>query len=803
MLEITKNGKVKIHWAVSPYMYTKEGAEEIKVVFADKYGISKDRIKVVPDFIMQEGSDENKIITSITSDNIQDPKFQKKMFLEYLKVNNITEYDWKTIDAIDNEFNEKIDFFVYEKYRKYSIKWIRWSNFLSYGADNYFDFQSLNGLVLLNSIPANRTGKTAFAVDLLHYLLFGKPGRHKKCEDLFNVKLPEETTLSVEGCINIEGEDYIIKRTLKRPSLSKRTPQSKTSQTVEYYRVIGDSLDNLDDYVEENGEDPRQTNKIIKECIGREEDFDLMMCVTGSNIDELTEQGATERGKLFMRWMGLLSIEDKFNMANEHYNSEIKPNLAFKKYNKEALKIEIESYKKTIEENGVKLKKLESEINGIDSELNNLEKEKNELFTSKRNVDSSVMNVDIVTLNNNIEMKIAEGKRVGQKINELAEEIKNIGEINFSIEEYNALCQKQTEIVSNQKITERNISDTKKVIEQLKSGEYCPTCGQRLKNVDNSKKIEEKKKELELLVEKNDKAKEEIIKLKQEIASRQSDSEKNSRLNTIRVEKSGLEVKIKSMREEYQTLANLKKEYEKNRDSIDKNAKIDVEINKINGIIYTKNKDKERKIYEKANLTTESGKLTDEIGRRNDIIEKITQDEVYDRNYRLYLEMIGKNGISKMVLREALPIINGRISQMLDGVCDFDIEVLINNKNEITFNIIQDGVASDVNSGSGFEKTVTALVLRSVISEISTIPKMNFIIFDEILGRVASENHDKIKLLYDRIVKYYDFVFHITHNESVLDWHNQIVTVVRKENGCSELKEVKNTETKKKNNRIK
>jgi DNA repair exonuclease SbcCD ATPase subunit len=165
--------------------------------------------------------------------------------------------------------------------------------------------------------------------------------------------------------------------------------------------------------------------------------------------------------------------------------------------------------------------------------------------------------------------------------------------------------------------------------------------------------------------------------------------------------------------------------------------------------------------------------------------------------------MIGKNGISKMVLREALPIINGRISQMLDGVCDFDIEVLINNKNEITFNIIQDGVVSDVNSGSGFEKTVTALVLRSVISEISTIPKMNFIIFDEILGRVASENHDKIKLLYDRSVKYYDFVFHITHNESVLDWHNQIVTVVRKENGCSELKEVKNTEIKKKNNRIK
>ena len=43
----------------------------------------------------------------------------------------------------------------------------------------------------------------------------------------------------VEGCINIDGVDYVIKRTLSRPALDKRTSKSKTTQKVEYYKVFG------------------------------------------------------------------------------------------------------------------------------------------------------------------------------------------------------------------------------------------------------------------------------------------------------------------------------------------------------------------------------------------------------------------------------------------------------------------------------------------------------------------------------------------------------------------------------------
>jgi DNA repair exonuclease SbcCD ATPase subunit len=154
--------------------------------------------------------------------------------------------------------------------------------------------------------------------------------------------------------------------------------------------------------------------------------------------------------------------------------------------------------------------------------------------------------------------------------------------------------------------------------------------------------------------------------------------------------------------------------------------------------------------------------------------------------------MVGKNGISKMVMRKTLPIINARLAQILEDVCDFDVNVSINNKNEVAFNIIKNGQSSNIKSASGFERTATALALRSVLADISNIPRLNFCIYDEILGRVAKENYDKMNILFERISKDYDFVFQITHLDEIKEWSNQIVTVTKNSDGISSLNDVYN-----------
>ena len=119
-------------------------------------------------------------------------------------------------------------------------------------------------------------------------------------------------------------------------------------------------------------------------------------------------------------------------------------------------------------------------------------------------------------------------------------------------------------------------------------------------------------------------------------------------------------------------------------------------------------------------------------------------------------------------------------------MCDFDIEVAINNKNEVMFHLIKDGVISDLYSGSGFEKTAAALALRSVLADMSTMPRMNGVVWDEIFGRVAKENYDNIKSLCHKIAESYDYVFTISHNDEIKEWCNDTV-LVKKENNISRV----------------
>ena len=151
-------------------------------------------------------------------------------------------------------------------------------------------------------------------------------------------------------------------------------------------------------------------------------------------------------------------------------------------------------------------------------------------------------------------------------------------------------------------------------------------------------------------------------------------------------------------------------------------------------------------------------------------------------HWRIYLDIIGKNGITKIVLKNTLPLINGELSQLLNGVCDFNVEVDVDEKQDVSFYLIHDDVKSNLSSGSGFEQTVSSLALRSVLSRISTFSKPSVVIFDEILGGVSDENYDNVKSLYDKIAKDYDTILQITHLKAIHDWHNNSILISKKNN---------------------
>lgn len=795
MLEIGKNAKIKVHWNVLGYDYKQETVDEIKALMADKYGKSKDDIDVVPDIILPSVGDGNGVFSKKTIEEIQNPNSHKLLFKKYLDLHDIKDYDFDAIETIDKEVNSELDYNPDYKYRKFSVKWVKWSNFESYGRDNMFDFSSLHGLVLLSGEPANECGKTTFAVDLIHFLLFGESGKCSTQDELFNYMLPEETQLSVEGCITVDGEDYIIKRTITRPALSKRTEKSRSVQKVEYYRIIGDSLEELREYVEENGADTRETNKIIKESIGNKDDFDLMMCIQGKKLDALIDETPTNRGKLLSSWVGLSFLENKDVIARRLYNERVKPMLLTNRYNKEDLKIEIEACKKCIEECNKKVSDYTKTNDKIDSEITELEKKKDKLFSEKKSTDEEVLKLDITTIKKEFNDKKCEGIAKKAEFDKNEKEIKEIGEVEYSKEEHDNIKDENIKLDSEINALAKEYRQIEYLIESLKNGEICPTCKRKLDGVDNSAAIKENEKKLE-----------EIRKIGREkkMLYKESNEKLNAiekkfndytRLNTLKSSQAVLEVNIDSIRDKCKELKKLEKKYNENSEAIDKNTKIEREI-AINNENLKSKRDAKTRTTEL--LFTENNNIKNYekgIKDREDLITKLESDSKLERDWKLYIEMVGKNGISKMVLRELLPTVNAIVAQLLNGICDFSVTVDIDSKNEVTFYLNRGGVRRGMKSASAFEKAASGLALRSALLRMSTMPRMNFLIFDEVLGSVASSNYDNIKILYDRILEDYDFIFHVTHIDVLKDWHNTFVNVI-KTNGISRIQQVTNTNDK-------
>ena len=172
-MEVGKKSKIKVTWKTTPYDYTEDAIKDVICKFSKKYKIPKDCVSVEALFqIVNEDGTVESINNEI--ENISDTEFQHKLFKEYISNNKIENIDFEEIKKIDQDITYRLDVETYEKRQRYEIKWVKWDNFLSYGKDNFFDFRRLNGLVLLNGEPSNQSGKTTFAIDLIHFLLFWK-----------------------------------------------------------------------------------------------------------------------------------------------------------------------------------------------------------------------------------------------------------------------------------------------------------------------------------------------------------------------------------------------------------------------------------------------------------------------------------------------------------------------------------------------------------------------------------------------------------------------------------------------------
>ena len=178
------------------------------------------------------------------------------------------------------------------------------------------------------------------------------------------------------------------------------------------------------------------------------------------------------------------------------------------------------------------------------------------------------------------------------------------------------------------------------------------------------------------------------------------------------------------------------------------------------------------------------------IDENNRFILRIKDEEKKLRLYKIYLELFGKKGITKMIMRSMTPVINSELQRLLVDSAEFKLEVRISEKDEVEFLMIDNntGIEKLMSSGSGYERSIASLALRAVLSKVCSLPKPNIVVFDEVFGKISNENLEMVSQFFQKIKEYFEKIFVITHNPLVSQWADTIVKI-NKENNVSKIEQ--------------
>jgi DNA repair exonuclease SbcCD ATPase subunit len=764
------NPYIKVTWADTHDAFTPEKIKRVKAYFQEKYNTRFIKINTK----VLNTNTNSKLKTLEISDSILDPSYQKKLMFDFLDENKV-DYDKTLVDRLDNRINEILVTKQSNrvKYNKWYIKNIEFSNFLSFGENNRIDFEISDGITVVESTPRNFGGKTTSTVDVLLFLFFNTTTKTKTSGEIFN-RFTDKDEVSVKGVITIDGEDYIIHRIVQR----KKTKVGEYAVRTElnFYKILENGeTQNL------SGEQRRETEQFITSAIGSQEDFLATILTTGNNLEQLIDSKPTERGLILTRFMGLDALKEKEEeckiIVSDYSKTMVSNtnNVFTLESTNEKLREEIVEFERQIEVNEVKL------ITTTE-ELTRLENEKEKCLSEKHSdVDPQLVNTNPVTLKREIEDTKEDIKKIEKTLKETS--ITEPKEY-YLEEDHDKLRESINDKDVEIKTKNGEKTNIEKLITQLEEGSVCPSCQRPLEGINHTTEIESYKKQcttIEKSVEKILKEIEKEKKLNDKFVLLKKEYEQYER-NKLVIARYELEIEQK--KHDLEVKNNRVLFYETNKKKHEKN----IELDKLMIILKTKLETANSEI-KNCNILIERFKngitsTSDKIKLNNDLIQRIKKEETVMNTMKTYMAVFGKNGISKTMLRDMIPLLNVELGHLLDDSCFFKLSVNINEKNELEFVMIdtETRVTKPLNSGSGYERTIASLALRSVLTKVSSLPKPNIVVMDEVFGKVADDNLEMVGEFFKKIKDYFEHIFVISHNPLIRNWSDNILMVKKDEN---------------------
>ena len=741
-------------------------------------------------------SSNQSIQTNLLFD-LNDIDFQNKLIDDYIEDNGML-VDDETKSKI-RDINRDLNTRLVEENIARNLTWVphifKFDNMFSYGEGNIIDFTKMSGMTGI--FGPNAGGKSSI-FDALSFCLFDKSSRAFKAEKILNDR---RNQFKCSLHFKIENTDYYIERTAKK---NKKGDHVKVN--VEFWTIDADTGEK----VSLNGEERRDTDRIIRQYVGSYEDFVLTSLSLQQNNALFIDKSQTERKDLLSKFLGLDVFDKLYNLAVEEIREK---KYILRKFQKEDFTSDLAKLEMDIVKFGKADKEQKTLRKSNNSVKISLEKKIAALNIKLHNINDSILDVDKLlirkkTIIDNINLlKTQEDdiKLIIDDINitnkELVAEFDKLQKSNIEKEIiiYSKKETKYAEIVHEIDKLKISVSSKLEKLKHLEKHKYDPNCKYCMNNIfvkdaiTTKNELANDRRRAEEIVNDKNSLKEYLddnidiltnyIIFKKIIDDRSSINEK-----LLKAEKELGQIVIKHHDADKQlqlTKSNID-DYYKNEKLIKENIKIEAEID----ILADKLSDVLSKLTIDDDLILGyHGQLSSLTEKRNTLINLMDESKQLEsdiKTYEFYIKSVKRDGIPYQIIGDTLPSIQAEMNNILQQMVDFSIQLETDGKN-INARIVYEDRSWPLELTSGMERFVSGLAIRVALTRISNLPRPNFLVIDEGAGALDSDKLNSLYVLFQYLKSQFDFVIMISHIDQIRDMADQFIDISKSSKGFSKI----------------
>lgn len=718
--------------------------------------------------------------------DIGDINNQNRILSDYLftRFANMSPTMVKQVLEINKEINSNVSIEDLPKNLVWKPIRMTFDNMFTYGKNNEITFDGMNGVVGL--FGQNASGKSS-VFENLSFVLFDKTPRAAKGAQFINSR---ENECYCELEFEVNGERYIINRT------GKRKKEGDVKIDVDFYRIESNG-----DKTSLNGAERRYTNKIIRQYVGDYEDFILTAFSVQGNNSLFIDKGQAERKETLSQFMGLVLFDRLYDVANKKLNGLL---AKIEQYKEIDFSTKIAETQANIDSITMDYEISSSSIVSAQSDIAKIDATIQAETDSKTPINVKVTNiVDLMKLQESIPKEIfrlidsvqqvnIEKENTEKLLSEMV--IVDIAELEESHRAKTFAEMDLKKVSGEMGIVLSELNNMTQKLERLKNHKYNPNCEYCINNefvkdaIQTKNLIGAQEEKYSNLLIKTNLLKNNIdtefpidteSKLRMARQNMAAESKYTRNISEFIKKKEVAIAQMEALDSKLKIVNNSIDEYNQNLESIEANKKIELRIKSLfsDKTIMQQNlrqlEQKNKQVYGQKMVVEER---LNTLVRDHELYNSMLADM---EAYTVYVKAMHRDGIPYHLMKEVLPVIQGEVNSILSQMVDFTIELDMNDSNINGYIVYDETRKWALELASGMEKFVSSLAIRVALMQISNLPRSTFLVLDEGLGTLDSDNLNSIHALFDYLKTQFEFVVLISHVDTARDIADHIIEITR------------------------